>query len=651
VRGLLLAALFIFGATDVHAWGRGAAPDWLKAAARESFVSEADSPAVIVHDETETTVSPSGEMRSLHRRAYRILTTEGRDLAHVAVYFDTETRLLSLRGWAITAKAEEYAVKERDAVETSPFDGELYSDSRVKILELPAAEPGNVIGYEYEQVERPYSLQVSWPFQAGIPVHRASFTLALPPDWTYETRWVNAEKQEPSVSGNRVTWQVAAVPAIKEEPGMPALRAVAGRLAASIVPANGAHAARVHRSWNDVAQWYSKLAAPRSASTAQIQAKVRQLTAEAANPLSKVSALARFAQSDVRYVAIEIGIGGYQPHAAQDVFANRYGDCKDKVTILRAMLREVGIDSHYVLVNTDRGVVDPAFATHTAFNHAIIAIRLPDSVPADNLYSVVKHPRLGRLMFFDPTNSNTPIGHLPEYLQENRGLLVTDDGGELIDLAAHPPAASRLTRTARLSLDPSGALSGQVHEVRSGAIAARYRDLLQTLNETERKQFIENALSFHLTHYVVRDLAFENLNEPSADLIVRYAVNVPNYAKQVPGMVLLRPRVIGRKAEPVLDLKERKFGYVTSGPTLEVDQVEITVPAGLLAEELPEPRTVSTPALAYTSHSNFKDGVLSYRREYKVNSFLVPREGLKALNDAYTRILADERGNAVLVRK
>ena len=56
-------------------------------------------------------------------------------------------------------------------------------------------------------------------------------------------------------------------------------------------------------------------------------------------------------------------------------------------------------------------------------------------------------------------------------------------------------------------------------------------------------------------------------------------------------------------------------------------------------------------AFEISPESNFKDGVLSYRREYKVNSFLVPREGLKALNDAYTQILADERGNAVLVRK
>ena len=62
---------------------------------------------------------------------------------------------------------------------------------------------------------------------------------------------------------------------------------------------------------------------------------------------ARLRAPAAFAQRDIRYVAIEIGIGAYQPHAARDVLLNRYGDCKDKVTLLAAMLQEVGIESYY----------------------------------------------------------------------------------------------------------------------------------------------------------------------------------------------------------------------------------------------------------------------------------------------------------------
>ena len=75
-------------------------------------------------------------------------------------------------------------------------------------------------------------------------------------------------------------------------------------------------------------------------------------------------ALSEFMQKDIRYVEIALGIGGVQPHPARDVFSNRYGDCKDKVTLLSAMLKEVGIDSYYVVIHTERGSVTPATPPH-----------------------------------------------------------------------------------------------------------------------------------------------------------------------------------------------------------------------------------------------------------------------------------------------
>ena len=94
-------------------------------------------------------------------------------------------------------------------------------------------------------------------------------------------------------------------------------------------------------------------------------------------------ALATFLQRDVRYVAIELGIGGVQPHPASDVFAHLYGDCKDKATLLSSMLHEVGIESYYVVINSRRGAVSAATPPYIdVFNHAILAIRLPLTMAA-----------------------------------------------------------------------------------------------------------------------------------------------------------------------------------------------------------------------------------------------------------------------------
>jgi transglutaminase-like putative cysteine protease len=637
-------------AANALAWG--GAPDWVKQLAAQPLPSYPDgTKGVALLYETVTTVTDDGEIRSLHRRVYRVLNTEGKDLGVQSISFDSERPIRSLHAWSVTAKGEEYQIKDRDAVEGAATDGLLYADNKVKVLTIPAADPGSTVALEYEQRERPYSLQDSFYFQQEVPVRTARYTLVLPQGWSHEERWFNAPAVEPRAQANQVVWELKDIAAIKDEIGAPTARAVAGRMAINLIPSNQLQS-KSHRSWNDVAKWYIELAAPRRASTPAIAAKARELTANKTATLDKLRALAWFAQRDIRYVAIEIGIGGYQPHAAGEIFTNRYGDCKDKATVLSALLKEIGVDSYYVLATTNRGEIDRNFATMSGFNHAILAIKLPADVPPANMPAVFKHPKLGNVLLFDPTDSTTPLGQLPTYLQENRVLIVADDGtGELVDVPAHPADATHLAITAKLALTPDGVLDGDVREVRSGFLAARARGELLTMTDSERKKWLDRRLGYHLSQFSAKDLAIENLDDVTKDLVLRYHVTAPSYAKRAGAMLLVRPRVLGRKAESVVDLKERANAYVLDGPSLETDDVEITLPPNLVADELPEAASITSPAVTYSSAAAVDGNVLRYKREYKVSRFTVPLDGIPELNKVFTRILADERSSAVLKGK
>ena len=612
-------------------------PDWVTAAS-QAKVPATEAAGAVLLDETVLTVVSAEEIVTRYRRVVKILTAAGRDMGYVSASFDNASKLKSFRAWSIDAKGQKFEVKERDAVETSPFDFELYSDARMKVLRIPAAEIGSVIAYEYEKRERPYVLHATWQYQEDLPVVVARLQLAMPQGWTYDARWFGTEKGTPaSTSGG--LWELRDIPEISTEPSRPSSRALAGRVGIHFVPPAPS---TVHRTWGDVAKWFAGLAAPRLASTPEVQAKAKELTAGAADP---VRALAKFVQRDVRYVAVEIGIGGYQPHAAPDVFRNRYGDCKDKATLLKAMLREIGIESYYVIVHTTRGVVDPEFPTIHSFNHVILAIAAPK---AKDVHAVVNHPRAGALVLFDPTSTVTPFGYLPSYLQESRGLLVTGDGGELIDLPKHAPEANQLRRSAKLRLDGSGRLVGDVTEVRTGWMAAEMRSSLHPMTAQERVRFLEATLAYHLSNYTTSGVAFENLDDVESDLVIKYSINAQGYATHVADMTLVRPRVLGQKPESILDLAKRKYGYVTSGPSLQTDEIEIALPPNLAIDELPESVKLSTPVLQYSSQSNVKDGILRYNRRYALQSWFVAREALPELNKAFSEILADERASAVL---
>src|SRR4029077_16439095 len=138
-------------------------------------------------------------------------------------------------------------------------------------------------------------------------------------------------------------------------------------------------------NWQQMGTWYANLASGRRDTSTEIKQKVAALTAQAPTQLEKMKGIAKFGQEEFCFVAIELGIGGWQPHPAADVFSHRYGDCKDKATLMSSMLHEVGIDSYYVVINTERGSITSQTPAQIGFNHVVMAIKLPEGVTDSSL--------------------------------------------------------------------------------------------------------------------------------------------------------------------------------------------------------------------------------------------------------------------------
>jgi transglutaminase-like putative cysteine protease len=647
LAGFLLLALVGWPATAL-----AGVPDWLRAAARAPLPSYPnDTNAVALLNEHVTTVKDNGEIETSYRHAYKILRPEGRDYGTIGVFFDPETRLTYLKAWSISARGDEYEVKEKDAVETGAFGVGLYNDTRHKVVSIPAAEAGSVVGYEYVQKRRPKVLQDTWFVQDEIPVRRAHYVLRLPKGWEFQSVWLNHAEQKPQPAGeNEWAWELENLPAVERETSMPAWQTLAGRVAVSYFPPTGSTGAKSHGSWSDVGRWYAELTAGRRQATAEIKQKVAELTATAKTTQEKIAALAAFVQRDIRYVAVEIGMGGYQPHAAQDIFANRYGDCKDKVTLLSTMLGEIGVESYYVLTHASRGYIAKNFPSMLNFNHVIMAIRLPGDVDTTNLYAAQPHQQLGQLLFFDPTNPLVPFGYLPSELQANYGLVVTEGGGELLELPLLGPNVNRLLRTAKLELSAAGAISGSVQEIRWGAPAVRLRANLRDTPEAERTKYLENFLGGFLGSLVFQGFQVRNLEKNESTLILNYRFLAKDYAKRAGNLLLVRPRVLGSKREDLFEEKPRKNPVEFETASVQSDIFEITIPPGYAVEELPPPVEIDCGALAYHSKAEVASNVLRYERQYTIKSVLVPTDRLEELKKFYRQVAADERNSAVFKR-
>jgi hypothetical protein len=394
-----------------------------------------------------------------------------------------------------------------------------------------------------------------------------------------------------------------------------------------------------------VGLWYTRLAANQREPTPEIRRQTLELIAGEQTLIDKVRRLATYVQHEIRYVAIEIGIGGQQPHAARDVFTHGYGDCKDKVTLLAAMLKAIGVDSDYALLHTDRGVVDPSFPTALNFNHVIIGIRLSQDALGDSWGAVVKHARLGTLLFFDPTDPVIPFGSLPAALQGNTLLVATTDGGELLELPLAPPSANCLKRKAGFRLNRNGELAGSVSEMYCGDLAARQRSLFQETAGVDRIRHIETFLA-DFVDGKIEQAAAQNLDSLTDTFGLQYRFTASNYARPAGDLILVRPRVLGRKSGTPPG-KDRKHGIEFPAATEETDVFEIAVPNGYELDELPAAVSLQYSFGSYRSRTEFTGNVIRYERTYTMKQVSVPSDRLQELGEFYRRIAADERGSVV----
>jgi hypothetical protein len=622
-----------------------AIPNWMRQAADQPLASyPPDTNAIVLLDETENVVTGPGDYVEHYRRVVRILRREGRREGSFYVGLQKQEKLVTAHAWSIDKSGHEYEVKDKEFTEQSPYMDELYSDFHVRTAEVPAADPGSVVGFEYEVRKHGWLNQFHWTFQEDIPVREARFRLQLPGGWEYKTAWANTKPVPEEQTPQGSQWVVHDVPAIEDEERMPAPFSLCGRAEIAYFAPGGTAVA----SWDGLGRWYAELTAGRRNASPELADKAHQLTAGKTDFDGKVRALASFLQTDVRYVAIEIGIGGYQPHPAGDIFHARYGDCKDKATLLSTMLKEVGIDSDYVLIHTERGVVKPELPS-SLFNHAILAIELPSDVSADLYRSVWTGKSGKRYLIFDPTDEYTQIGMLRGDLQDTNALLVTDGHGELIHTPLLSPETNLLSRTGHFTLDSNGALSGELVENSNGDHASRARMIFVHANQQERMQQLERNLNESLKGFTLQSADLQQLDQPQKDLILTLKLAVPEYGQLRGPLMLIRPRVLGEKSFDIDHRKQRLYPVALHSPSRETDTYEIDLPKDFIADDIPDPVKIDMGFASYQSKIEVSGSKLRYWREYVVRDLSVNANRFAELRQFEGRIGAEE--NAVVVLK
>lgn len=651
---LFAAAAFLLALGASEARAGDEVPAWLKqAASSPAPAQEKDVPGVVVNDEATVTVAEDGRITTVTTYAVRMLTRAGFGYATAGARYDTDSgdKVTELRAWLIRPDGSVRKYGKDDIIDRIADADDLYNESRLKVINATRdVEVGAVFGFQTTTERRPWFPQAEWWFQGNMPSLVSRFTLTLPAGWRASGTVYNASKVEPTVTGNSYTWEMRSLPRVEDEPSSPTVRSLAAHVAVKYGPATASAGAafRNFDTWADVSRWYTELADPQAAPDDAVALKARELTSGAKTELEKIRAVGRYVQN-LQYVSIQVGIGGWRPHAATHVFAKQYGDCKDKATLMRAMLRALRLESYAVLIYSgDRTRVREEWVSPGQFNHCILAVRVSEETKAA---SVVQHPTLGRLLIFDATDPSTPVGDLPDDEQGSFALVAAGDAGALMRMPVTPPEENMLRREVEAGLAADGSLTASLRERREGQSAVDARRMFKGLAPSDYTRVIERWVSRGAT-----GAKFSKIEPTDAHAEGRFALDVEftaaAYAQSMQDRLLVfNPAVLARASTVQLSgAQTRKYPLVLESNAF-TETVRFKLPAGFDVDEVPDPVKIDSEFGSYAASYEIKDGQLLYTRKLVQRAATIPADKYGDVRAFFGRVRASEESPVVLARK
>ena len=631
------------------------APQWLQqAAAIKVPTYDKEVSAVVLRTEENIVLNSDGRLITNTIYAVRILSREGRGYADaVEMYLTQSGKINEMRAWLIRPSGIVKKYGKDETADRIQDPNDIYNEYRVREIDASAdAEAGAVFGYEATSEERPLFNQDLWRFQDRLPTLQSRYSLTLPSGWRASSLTFNHEKVEPTVNGTNYVWELRDLEPIKFEPASPKINNLVPRVAINYFLSDSGVSAssKAFENWTQVSRWATDLHDPQAIPDQSVAAKARELTINSKTDLDRIRAIGHFVQN-LQYISIDIGVGrgnGYRPHAASQVLAKAYGDCKDKANLMRAMLKSINIDAFPVAIYLgDSDHVREEWASPYQFNHCIIAIKVAAETVAP---TIVTDAKLGRLLIFDATDSNTPVGDLPEEEQGSFALVIAGEAGQLMRMPTLPPEASTFDRQADVVLEPEGSIKATVRERASGQTAADFRRQFRGLSSAQYLKMIEGWVTSGATGAKVSRVDPKDNNEGGRfDLDVDFTAF--NYAQLMQNRLLVfKPAIVSRRDSLQLTEVTRKQPVMLDARNFS-ETIRIKLPEGFEVDELPDPLKLDTSFGSYNTTYVVKEGQLVFTRNLMQLSSKIPVAQYQSVRSFFEKIRAAEQAPVVLVRK
>ena len=570
-----------------------------------------DADAVVLEETNAVDIFSDAAFSFTKHRTVHIQNANGAHHADFSIYMTND---MSMDKFQLTlSDASGHLLrtfKQKDLMRTEFFEG-LAADGYMLYLDVtPPSYPVVVacditVNFKRNNVSFP----IFSPLDSyNTEVEKATYDITYPSDYPLRYKVVNSSVSPSKTSQGGKTslhFQFDNINAIKKsEYGLP-LSKVSPKV--YFAPSRFSYFKTTGSllSWQDMGAWEHSLFSDRGALPEEAKAKVRQLIAGCSSDKEKVAAIYKFLGESTRYVSIQLGIGGYQPMAAAEVWRQGFGDCKALSNYMMALLAEAGIQSHCVAISTQQDKLLPDFPNFQQMNHMILEVPLQ----SDTLWVECTNPRL-------------PLGYVHDDISGHDALEMSSDGGKLVTLPEYPDSFNVNITEAHVVLSPDGSADITIDEDFRYHRYARMKSIA-TLGENDLRKVMFSL--YNLPQAEIKSIAVDEVCQPYGvpSLTYRLATHSHKYASVTGSRIFVPTNLLHKNYMAATDSHLANELFIAHG-SQNVEKIVVTMPEGYTVESMPESTTLSLPFVRFSSSVSAEGNTITITYEYFIRRGTFP---------------------------
>ncbi len=597
--------------------------------------------AVILNDETVFTITDSESADLIYSKSILIKNRNAENYCKVYTsgssfieIEDIEAAIFDTLGNMIK-ELDTDDIKEEELSISSFYSGHVYNYFKLTHHSYPY-----ILKYKIEKKYKTLFFWPSWYPQDDIPTLKSTYKIINEERVKFDYYPINIDvlPEVENMGDDEISiWEMKNIPKFEKEEYMPPENDYRMKILFKPLKFNLEDYYGSSNDWKNYGMFYNLLTDGRYELPEKAKQEIESLTKNVNNKKELVEILYKYLQNKNRYVDIEMGINGWQPQKAKDVYFNRYGDCKDLSTYMISILRHSGIEAYPALaLSRNRGKLVDEFPM-SQFNHCItMAIVETDTI------------------WLECTASYTDLDDTPYNIENITALVVNNEGGVLVKTPQKSAVKNMAKSIISANLMSNGTLKYSADINLTGNQKNYFKYILSSRNEKEDKEFVQGILNDYYPNVYVDNYTVCNTDESKLE----YGLGINGeYKKFIPTAgkrIFINPAIYNRKllsALPKEKPEERKFPVYYLYPFVDLDSVNISLPEGFNLESIPKSISIENNFAKYNSKYLFENDTIKYSRYYEIKRNLIPVENYEEYLEFLKLVIKTDKAKFVLKRK